>query len=332
MIKQASNARKHLRKFLTADPGRFAGGTALSGPLALLAVQRERLAVLRSRQHDRSPQAAATADQSTRPGPSGDVTGSAGHRRGYSKRNCRPKGARREDGNGIFDDQGVAARGPVRSADGGPAGRDDRRRVGRRRAAAGLGRRGRGGRAAAVRDTGGADAGATSFRPANRVSQARRCARPAGTTWPPPHLPRHGVQAVERELLPVDIQPAYDRHRDLLKLQRGISTRANAYAVNRDASELRRSPAEATSLGSAWPDACHLYVRARGHPGGTSHGQPRTPSAKSPDLRKPAGRPSTQTLPACVNQRRAHRRRSPQSRLTGVRCAMSSGGPRANPQ
>ncbi len=59
-----------------------------------------------------------------------------------------------------------------------------------------------------------------------------------------------------------------------------------------------------------------LYIRARGHPGRASHRQPRTPSAKSPDLLKPAGRPSTQTLPACVNQRRAHRRRSPQSRLT----------------
>src|SRR5271156_5559205 len=38
--------------------------------------------------------------------------------------------------------------------------------------------------------------------------------------------------------------------------------RANAYAVNRDASELRRSPrAEGTGLSSAWPDARHLYVR-----------------------------------------------------------------------
>src|SRR5271155_115241 len=38
--------------------------------------------------------------------------------------------------------------------------------------------------------------------------------------------------------------------------------RANAYAVNRDASELRRSPRpEGTGLSSAWPDACHLYVR-----------------------------------------------------------------------
>jgi hypothetical protein len=33
MIKQASNARKHLRKFLTADIGRFAGGSAVSDPI-----------------------------------------------------------------------------------------------------------------------------------------------------------------------------------------------------------------------------------------------------------------------------------------------------------
>jgi hypothetical protein len=45
MIKQASNLRKRVRRFLTADPGRFAGGSALSGPLSLLAVERERLAV-----------------------------------------------------------------------------------------------------------------------------------------------------------------------------------------------------------------------------------------------------------------------------------------------
>ncbi|HEY6316079.1 MAG TPA: hypothetical protein VIY52_35450 [Streptosporangiaceae bacterium] len=44
MNKQASNVRKHLRRFLTADPGRFAGGSAASDPLGLLAVERERLA------------------------------------------------------------------------------------------------------------------------------------------------------------------------------------------------------------------------------------------------------------------------------------------------
>src|SRR5229473_1062900 len=36
-----------------------------------------------------------------------------------------------------------------------------------------------------------------------------------------PHLPGHGVEIVEGDLLPVDIQPAYDGHRDLLKLRRG---------------------------------------------------------------------------------------------------------------
>ena len=31
-------------------------------------------------------------------------------------------------------------------------------------------------------------------------------------------LPGHGVEIVESDLLPVNIQPAYDRHRDLLTL------------------------------------------------------------------------------------------------------------------
>ena len=35
------------------------------------------------------------------------------------------------------------------------------------------------------------------------------------------HLPGPGVEVVEGDLLPVDIQPAYDGHRDLLKLRRG---------------------------------------------------------------------------------------------------------------
>jgi hypothetical protein len=43
MVKQASNMRKHLRRFLTVDPGRFAGGSAVSDPLGLLATERERL-------------------------------------------------------------------------------------------------------------------------------------------------------------------------------------------------------------------------------------------------------------------------------------------------
>jgi hypothetical protein len=47
MVKQASNVRRRLCRFLTADPGRFAGGSAVSDPLGLLAVERERLAGLR---------------------------------------------------------------------------------------------------------------------------------------------------------------------------------------------------------------------------------------------------------------------------------------------
>jgi len=35
------------------------------------------------------------------------------------------------------------------------------------------------------------------------------------------HLPGLGVQIVERDLFPVDVEPAYDGHRDLLKLHRG---------------------------------------------------------------------------------------------------------------
>src|SRR6266436_6525207 len=39
----------------------------------------------------------------------------------------------------------------------------------------------------------------------------------------PLHLPGRGIQVVEGDLLPVDIQPAYDGHRDLLKLRRGVN-------------------------------------------------------------------------------------------------------------
>ena len=35
------------------------------------------------------------------------------------------------------------------------------------------------------------------------------------------HLPGLGVQVVEGDLFPVDVEPAYDGHRDLLKLRRG---------------------------------------------------------------------------------------------------------------
>ena len=47
-----------------------------------------------------------------------------------------------------------------------------------------------------------------------------RGARSAGADLAPPHLPGHGVEIVERGLLPVDIQPAYAADRDLLTLTR----------------------------------------------------------------------------------------------------------------
>src|SRR5216683_5194662 len=79
-----------------------------------------------------------------------------------------------------------------------------------------------------------------------------------------PHLPGHGVQVVEGDLLPVDIQPAYDRHRDLLKLRGRTRPMRTAYAVHRDA---RLSwgglPAPGRDLSSVRPDACHLKAQVR---------------------------------------------------------------------
>lgn len=44
MDKQPSGLWEHLRRSLAADPGRFAGGSAVSDPLGLLAVEQERVA------------------------------------------------------------------------------------------------------------------------------------------------------------------------------------------------------------------------------------------------------------------------------------------------
>ena len=94
----------------------------------------------------------------------------------------------------------------------------------------------------------------TAFRAAERL--AGRLAAP--------HLPGHGVQVVEGDLFPVDIQPAYDGHRDLLKLRRGAHPSMRiAYAVHRDASELGRSHSTGRNLSSVRPDACHLIWTAR---------------------------------------------------------------------
>jgi hypothetical protein len=67
VVRRASQVRKHLGRFLTADPGRFVGGSALSDPLGLLAIERERLAALRSPQHAVSPPAAADQSAPARP-------------------------------------------------------------------------------------------------------------------------------------------------------------------------------------------------------------------------------------------------------------------------
>src|SRR5215471_12806029 len=45
-------------------------------------------------------------------------------------------------------------------------------------------------------------------------------------------LPRHRVQVVEGDLLPVNIQPAYDRHRDLLTLPRALQTPIREWLTN----------------------------------------------------------------------------------------------------
>jgi len=79
-------------------------------------------------------------------------------------------------------------------------------------------------------------ANAASWRPANRASQARRCSAVSRADLTALHLSGHGVEVVEGDLLPVDIRPAYDGHRDLLKLRRGAHPPMRiAYAVDPDA-------------------------------------------------------------------------------------------------
>jgi hypothetical protein len=52
MSKQASMLFQRLRRALTDDPGRFAGGSAVSDPLGLLAVEQEQLAAQQRARHD----------------------------------------------------------------------------------------------------------------------------------------------------------------------------------------------------------------------------------------------------------------------------------------
>jgi hypothetical protein len=58
MTKHTRILWKHLRRSLAADPGRFAGGSAVSDPLGLLAVAQERLLTLRRSRDDASPSVA----------------------------------------------------------------------------------------------------------------------------------------------------------------------------------------------------------------------------------------------------------------------------------
>jgi len=108
MIKQAGNVWKRLRRFLTAGPGRFAGGSAVSDPLGLLAGERALLAARRLPQHDGSPRAAAMPDQSIQPGPSGDVTGPM--ERDRIRRNHRRPCDTAGDGVGADDARGARSR------------------------------------------------------------------------------------------------------------------------------------------------------------------------------------------------------------------------------
>jgi len=83
-----------------------------------------------------------------------------------------------------------------------------------------------------------------------------------------PDLPRHGVEIVEGDLLPVDIQPAYDRHRDLLTLPRAPMAPVREWLTNPIVTRLSwggpraNSSARSHADGRA-ADACHLIARRR---------------------------------------------------------------------
>ena len=63
MTKLANVLWRHLRRSLTADPGRFAGGSAVNDPLSVLAIEQERMAARRPR-----PGPAAARRLRTQPG------------------------------------------------------------------------------------------------------------------------------------------------------------------------------------------------------------------------------------------------------------------------
>jgi hypothetical protein len=55
MATRATRRWKRLRRSLFANLGRFAGGTAVTGPLGLLAVEQERLEALQQAAGDAGP-------------------------------------------------------------------------------------------------------------------------------------------------------------------------------------------------------------------------------------------------------------------------------------
>ena len=64
---------------------------------------------------------------------------------------------------------------------------------------------------------------------AGEPRQPRAQVRPVGgSDLAALNLSGHGVEVVEGDLFPVDVEPAYDGHRDLLKLQRDARKRPRA--------------------------------------------------------------------------------------------------------
>ena len=101
-------------------------------------------------------------------------------------------------------------------------------------------------------------------RPANRTSQARRCTRSAGAIWPRSTSPLTVPGIVEGQLLPVDIQPAYDGIRTSSTSEGAHAPMPNAYAVKRDP-RLSWGGFQHRPATSVRPDACHLMRDATVH-------------------------------------------------------------------
>jgi hypothetical protein len=104
-----------------------------------------------------------------------------------------------------------------------------------------------------------------------------------------PDLPGHGVEIVEGQLLPVNIQPAYDGHRDLLKLPRAPQAPACELPMQLIVTRLSwGGPPDVSDRGPpAQPPTPEqpmhvIYMSVgSGPPGRCRHGQPRTVSVRA---------------------------------------------------